>query len=998
MKGKIAVVLSLALVLAGAGPAAADEAHRDITLEPGKVLMEVKVPNRNLYSMLYSSYDFVEAAQQNGDGSVSTDVLVNPEERAALEARGIKFVRTLETDAATARRVDERDTALERSAIAQDLAQHGTADAGSQAKSLIPLPGEVTIMRAYTFTNYAGRFLYVEAHTTAATPVTPNGVEGSPTMALSFAGDNGVFGPATNMPINRDNQTGINNNNVYMFHRHLVRVTDVEPKTVRVASSAGGVDEAPVSEWVGTTRPPHAAGYLTGFFNSYMDPTQITDRFVSLANEFSNLAEIVNLPNLTQGYRRKAQTVMGVPLGAPYAGQVGNFNAAAAQQAVILESLAYGHEGGNDLFATFTNPGVPDSPLSVAMNGDDLVVSLATNATGALSSTAAQVVDAINANASVTPRLRAFRYRGFAVAGTGIAQATPRSRLSDFLNAPAHVARAPFQVKMLRLGAQRDGSKVGVFIYCQQHAREWVTPITCLETAERLLRNYATDPQTKELLDNLDVFIVPSINPDGAHYSMYDNNNQRRNLVNRCLPNTFQDPLARHFIGVDLNRNNTVGTIFDGYAGAAAVDPANPTTFNQCTNDVYAGPFEASEAEIQNEHWVVDTFSNIKFAINIHTYGGYFMWAPGAYIAQGRVTLPAPNIGIERYFFDVADTILARIKEHRNTVIEAERTGPIADVLYSAAGNSADDMYYRKGIITYSFEAGSRIFSVNQQTGEITRTDPAGGGFEGFRPPFDTEGRHEAFEFSDGNFGLLESALAYSRDVTPPVVNLDSGGVTGATAPPINYRFTWPGEAAVIHYTTDGSTPTLASPTYEAQGPRRPGQILSINRLGVHDVKWIAVDMKGNVSPVQTQRFLIGPGVTVSGDVAATLSLTVNGPASLGVFTPGVARDYTTSMLGNVISTAGEATLSVSDPATTNTGKLVNDGFALPQVLQANANGGAFAPVGGSANPTTVHTYGGPVSNASVSFGFKQSIGSTDALRTGVYSKTLTFTLSTNTP
>ena len=347
------------------------------------------------------------------------------------------------------------------------------------------------------------------------------------------------------------------------------------------------------------------------------------------------------------------------------------------------------------------------------MTGDDLVVSLATNATGALSSTAAQVVDAINANASVAAAAaEAFRYRGFA----SPAPASPRRRRARGCRTSSTrrrtCQRAPFQVKMLRLGAQRDGSKVGVFIYCQQHAREWVTPITCLETAERLLRNYAIDPQTKELIDNLDVFIVPSVNPDGSHYSLYDNNNQRRNLVNRCLPDTFQDPLARHFIGVDLNRNNTVGTFFDGYAGARRRRPGNPATFNQCTNDVFSGPFEASEAEIQNEHWVVDTFSNIKFAINIHTYGGYFMWAPGAYIAQGRVTLPAPNIGIERYFFDVADTILARIKEHRNTVIEAERTGPIADVLYSAAGNSADEQYYRKGIIAYSFEAGSRIFSV----------------------------------------------------------------------------------------------------------------------------------------------------------------------------------------------------------------------------------------------------------------------------------------------
>src|SRR6202008_46860 len=123
---------------------------------------------------------------------------------------------------------------------------------------------------------------------------------------------------------------------------------------------------------------------------------------------------------------------------------------------------------------------------------------------------------------------------GFAVAGTQISQATPRSRLSDWLNAPAHVQRAPFQVKMLRIGAQRNGSKVGVFIYCQQHAREWVTPITCLETAERLVRQYATDPPTRSYVDTLDIFILPSSNPDGAHYSMYDSSVQRKNLTNYC--------------------------------------------------------------------------------------------------------------------------------------------------------------------------------------------------------------------------------------------------------------------------------------------------------------------------------------------------------------------------------------------------------------------------------------------------------------------------------
>ena len=37
-----------------------------------------------------------------------------------------------------------------------------------------------------------------------------------------------------------------------------------------------------------------------------------------------------------------------------------------------------------------------------------------------------------------------------------------------------------------------------------------------------------------------------------------------RTLTNRCAPNTFQDPLARNSVGVDLDRNNSVGSLFDG--------------------------------------------------------------------------------------------------------------------------------------------------------------------------------------------------------------------------------------------------------------------------------------------------------------------------------------------------------------------------------------------------------------------------------------------------
>jgi hypothetical protein len=136
---------------------------------------------------------------------------------------------------------------------------------------------------------------------------------------------------------------------------------------------------------------------------------------------------------------------------------------------------------------------------------------------------------------------------------------------------------------------------------------------------------------------------------------------------------------------------------------------------------------------------------------------------------------------------------------------------------------------------------------------------------------------------------------------------------------------------------------------------------------------------------------------TVGGTVPATLALTLGAPATFGAFVPGVAQDYTAQTTATVLSTAGNATLTVADPSDVATGHLVNGSFSLPQPLQV-ANGATFSPVGGAASPTTVKTWNGPVSNEAVQVMFKQSIGAGDALRTGTYAKTLTFTLSTTAP
>ena len=103
---------------------------------------------------------------------------------------------------------------------------------------------------------------------------------------------------------------------------------------------------------------------------------------------------------------------------------------------------------------------------------------------------------------------------------------------------------------------------------------------------------------------------------------------------------------------------------------------------------------------------------------------------------------------------------------------------------------------------------------------------------------------------------------------------------------------------------------------------------------------------------------------------------------------PAVANVYNASTTANVITSSLGSTLSVADPSPFATGRLVNGTFSLAQPLQiaatsAGGTGAAFATIGGSAAPTSLLTYPGPISNDTVTLNFRQPIAVTDPLRTG---------------
>ena len=154
---------------------------------------------------------------------------------------------------------------------------------------------------------------------------------------------------------------------------------------------------------------------------------------------------------------------------------------------------------------------------------------------------------------------------------------------------------------------------------------------------------------------------------------------------------------------------------------------------------------------------------------------------------------------------------------------------------------------------------------------------------------------------------------------------------------------------------------------------------------GVHDWPYWARDLQRTLRNLMTVFPATAPA-TVGGDVPVALNLALGAPPSFGTFVPATARTYTAATTATVTSTAGDATLAVTDPE--GTGRLTNGAFSLAQPVRVN----------GTVPPGVIRTWSGPTTSEPVTLTFEQAIGATEALRAGAYTKTLVFTLSTATP
>jgi hypothetical protein len=235
---------------------------------------------------------------------------------------------------------------------------------------------------------------------------------------------------------------------------------------------------------------------------------------------------------------------------------------------------------------------------------------------------------------------------------------------------------------------------------------------------------------------------------------------------------------------------------------------------------------------------------------------------------------------------------------------------------------------------------------------------------------------------------VLGAALVPSSALAAPSITITNpeNGKTYDKNAPVAVAFSCTGATSCT--ATDGKNQPLAN-----------GAMLDTSTVGS---SYITVTASDGTSTTQQQAVYSvaepGSGPGGGGNVPATLNLTLGTPTAFAPFIPGVGKDYTATLTAQLVSTAGDATLTVADPSATQTGHLVNGAFALASPLQVNTDGGAFAPLRSDNGPLTLASWSTPITKRNVTLGFKQPIAANEGLRTGAYAKTLTFTLSTTTP
>jgi len=228
-----------------------------------------------------------------------------------------------------------------------------------------------------------------------------------------------------------------------------------------------------------------------------------------------------------------------------------------------------------------------------------------------------------------------------------------------------------------------DEGEPEVLFTAGQHAREHISIEMALYLIDELTGKYATDPRIKGIVDSREIWIVPSVNPDGSEYDIAAGSylSWRKNRQ----PNPGTDS-----VGTDLNRN--WGFRWGCCGGSSAI----------ASIDTYRGPsaFSAPETAALRDFVlsrVVDGAQQIRTSIDFHSFSELILWPFG----HTRADVTKGMTRDQHDTFVALGTSMARTNRY---------TPEQSSDLYATDGAIDDWLWGANGVFAFTFEMypGSR--------------------------------------------------------------------------------------------------------------------------------------------------------------------------------------------------------------------------------------------------------------------------------------------------
>ncbi len=176
-----------------------------------------------------------------------------------------------------------------------------------------------------------------------------------------------------------------------------------------------------------------------------------------------------------------------------------------------------------------------------------------------------------------------------------------------------HEGRPVFWVKISDNPETNETTEPEVLYTALHHAREPNSLSQMIFYMWYLLENYETSEEVKYLVDNVEMYFIPCVNPDGYIY------NETTNPDGGGFWRKNRRDNGNDVFGVDLNRNYGYEWGFDNSGSSP-----NPNS------QTYRGPGPFSEPETQMVRDFCESHQ-FKIALNYHTYGNLLIF-PWGYV------------------------------------------------------------------------------------------------------------------------------------------------------------------------------------------------------------------------------------------------------------------------------------------------------------------------------------------------------------------------------